>query len=95
MILWLDEDAFDIEGATTERNIIVGVAHFYACANLLTSLRAMCWYHDGAERVLGSKSLGNELLWTSVNVLVVSPVVQRFNNCMCYEQIIKYLRFIE
>ena len=27
MILWLDEDAFDIEGSTTERNI-VGVAHF-------------------------------------------------------------------
>ena len=27
MILWLDEDAFDIEGPTTERNI-VGVAHF-------------------------------------------------------------------
>ena len=29
------EDAFDIEGPTTERNI-VGVAHFYACANPLT-----------------------------------------------------------
>ena len=93
MILWLDEDAFDIEEPTTEQNI-VGVAHFYACANLF-SLRAMCWYHDGAERVLGSKSLGNELFWTTINVLVVSPVVQRFNNCMCYEQIIKYLRFIE
>ena len=26
---------FDIEGPTTERNI-VGVAHFYACANPLT-----------------------------------------------------------
>ena len=80
MILWLDEDAFDIEGPTTERNIIVGVAHFYACANPLTllifSLRATCWNHDGTERVLGSKSLENELLWTSVNVLVVSPVVQ-------------------
>ena len=37
MILWLDEDAFDIEGPTTERNI-VGVAHFYACANLLIFL---------------------------------------------------------
>ena len=34
VILWLDEDAFDIEGPTTERNI-VGVAHFYACANPL------------------------------------------------------------
>ena len=55
----------------------------------------MCWYHDGVERVLGSKSLENELFWTTVNVLVVSPVVQRFNNCMCYEQITKYLRFIE
>ena len=55
----------------------------------------MCWYHDGTERVLGSKLLENELLWTSVNVLVVSPVVQRFNNCMGYEQITKYLRFIE
>ena len=60
----------------------MGVAHFYACANPLTlliiifSLRAMCWYHDSTERVLGSKSLENELLWTSVNVLVVSPVVQ-------------------
>ena len=55
----MDEDAFDIEGPTTERNIIVGVAHFNACANPLTlfSLRAMCWYHDGTERVLGSKSL--------------------------------------
>ena len=59
------------------------------------SLRAMCWYHDSTERVLGSKSLENELLWTSVNVLVVSPVVQRLNNCMCYEQITKYLCFIE
>ena len=49
----------------------------------------MCWYHDSTERVLGSKSLENELLWTSVNVLVVSPVVQRFNNCMCYKQITK------
>ena len=37
MILWLDEDAFDIEGPTTERNI-VGVAHFNACANPLTLL---------------------------------------------------------
>ena len=96
MILWLDEDAFDIEGPTTERNI-VGVAHFYACANPLTllifSLRAM--YHDSTERVLGSKSLENDLLWTSVNVLLVSPVVQKLNNCMCYEQIIKYLCFIE
>ena len=82
-ILWLDEDAFDIEGPTTERNI-VGVAHFYACANPLTllifSLRAMCWYHDSTERVLGSKSLENDLLWTSVNVLLVSPVVQRLIN---------------
>ena len=75
MILWLDEDAFDIEGPTTERNIIVGVAHFfYACANPLTLVFAL--NHDGTERVLGSKSLENELLWTSVNVLVVSPVVQ-------------------
>ena len=60
---------------------IVGVAHFYACTNPLTllifSLRAMCWYHDSTERVLGSKLLENELLWTSVNVLVVSPVVQK------------------
>ena len=39
--------------------------------------------HDSTERVLGSKSLENELLWTSVNVLVVSPVIQRLNNCMC------------
>ena len=37
MIIWLDEDAFDIEGPTTERNI-VGVARFYACANPLTLL---------------------------------------------------------
>ena len=29
--------------------------------------------------MLRSKSLENELLWTSVNILVVSPVVQRFN----------------
>ena len=25
------------------------------------NIRAMRWYHDGAERVLGSKSLENEL----------------------------------
>ena len=31
-ILWLDEDAFDLKGSTTKRNI-VGVAHFCACAN--------------------------------------------------------------
>ena len=77
MILWLDEDAFDIEGPTTERNI-VGVAHFYACANPTVNIIlvfALCRYHDGAERVLGSKSLGNELFWTTINVLVVSPVV--------------------
>ena len=55
MILWLDEDAFDIEGPTTERNIIVGVAHFYTCANPLTyffvfalcagtmTVRNVCW----------------------------------------------------
>ena len=91
----MDEDAFDIEGPTTERNI-VGVAHFYACANPLTlSSRYVLVPYDSTERVLGSKLLENELLWTSVNVLVVSPVVQRFNNCMCYEQITKYLRFIE
>ena len=54
MILWLDKDAFDIEGPTTERNI-VGVAHFYACANPLTlflvfalcagtmMVRNVCW----------------------------------------------------
>ena len=61
--------------------ILLWVWHiFYACANPLTllifSLRATCWNHDGTERVLGSKSLENELLWTSINVLVVSPVVQ-------------------
>ena len=39
--------------------------------------------HDGAERVLGSKSLGNELFWTTINVLVVSPVVQRFWGVAC------------
>ena len=55
----------------------------------------MCWYRDGTERVLGSKSLENELLWTSVNVLVVSPVVQRFNNCMCYEQITKLISALD
>ena len=79
-------------------NRILWVWHIFTHAQICQhyfSLRAMCWYHDGAERVLGSKSLGNELFWTTVNVLVVSPVVQRFNNCMCYEQIIKYLRFIE
>ena len=62
---------------------------FCACTNQITlflskNIRTMRWYHDGAERVLGSKPLENELLWTIVNVLVVSPVIQRFNNCMCY-----------
>ena len=42
---------FDIEGPPTERNI-VGVAHFYACANPLTvfalcagtmTVRNVCW----------------------------------------------------
>ena len=28
---------------------------------LFKNIRTMCWYHDGAERVLGSKSLENEL----------------------------------
>ena len=51
---------------------------------LSKNIRAMRWYHDGVECVLGSKSLENELFWTIVNVLVVSPVIQRFNNCMCY-----------
>ena len=80
MILWLDEDAFDIEGPILN-GILLWVWHiFYTCANPLTllifSLRATYWNHDGTECVLGSKSLENELLWTSVNALVVSPVVQ-------------------
>ena len=44
-------------------------------------IHAMYWYHDGTEHVLVSKSLENELFWTTVNdiVLMVSPVIQRFN----------------
>ena len=49
----------------------MGVAHFSACANPLTLflskrlIFALC--HDGAERVLGSKLLKNELFWTTEN----------------------------
>ena len=60
----------------------MGVAHFCACANPLANIfiiLSMCWYHDGVERMLGSKSLENELFWTTINVLIVSPVIQRFN----------------
>ena len=70
--------------------LLNGILCFCACTNPTTlflskNIRAMRWYHDGAERMLGSKSLENELFWTIVNVLVVSPVIQRFDNCMwCY-----------
>ena len=44
-------------------------------------IHATYWYHDGTEHVLVSKPLENELFWTTVNdiVLMVSPVIQRFN----------------
>ena len=69
--------------------LLNGILCLCACTNPITlflskNIRAMHWYHDGAERVLGSKSFESELFWTIVNVLVVPPVIQRFNNCMCY-----------
>ena len=61
MILWLDEDGFDIEGPTTERNI-VGVAHFNACANPLVFalcagtmiVRNACWEASRLKMSCGS-----------------------------------------
>ena len=76
---------FDLATHATEWNI-VGVASFCACANPLTTLsKIFMLCGGGAEHVLGSRSLENELFRTTVNVLVVSSIIQRCNNCMCYK----------